>query len=385
MDIDVECVVIGAGVVGLAVAAALSSSGKTVMVLERHGKYGQETSSHNSEVLHASLYYPAGSYKARLCLKGNQILRDWGQRGLVPVKMLGKLVVAGLGEESALDALHARAQSNGVTGLTLLTRAELLAKEPHLSSTQAMFSANTGILDSHALMRYYLFTLSEHGGEVIYHTAVTGIEPLGGAYRVQTQSGDGEEFSITCEIVVNSAGLYADRIAAMTGIDIDAADYRLHFCRGDYFSTRPPLWSKVRHLIYPVPGAHAAGLGVHVTLDFQGRMRLGPDTTWLKPGEPLSLKVDEHKKEAFAASVQQYLPCITAEDLEPELAGMRPKLQKPGGPVRDFVIQEESARGLPGFVNLIGIESPGLTASPAIAEEVLHQLNASNARFPLPR
>lgn len=374
MEIDVDTIVIGAGVVGLATAAALVSRVSSVMVLEKHFKFGQETSSHNSEVLHASLYYPAGSYKSRLCLEGNRLLRQWGQEGRVPVKMLGKLVVASPAEESALENLLVRAQANGVTGLRMLTRAELLALEPQLSSSAAMFSANTGILDSHALMRYYLSVLESQGGQVAYNTQVVALEAFPQGYKVTTRGPDGELFSLNATRVVNSAGLYADQIAAMVGIDIDAAAYRLSFCRGDYFSTRPPLWSRVSHLIYPVPGAHAAGLGIHVTLDFQGRMRLGPDTTWLKAGEPLSLAVDERKRDAFAASVQQYLPCVTAEDLSPELAGMRPKLQRPGGPVRDFVIQEESARGLPGFVNLIGIESPGLTASPAIAQEVVRQL-----------
>lgn len=367
---DVDTLIIGAGVVGLAVAAELAPTLRDVLVVERHFKFGQETSSHNSEVLHASLYYPPGSLKSRLCLEGNRILREWATLHGIPVLLTGKLVVASAEEEGALEQLYTRARANGVEGLTMLSKAALHALEPALSSTAAMLSPHTGILDSHALMRFYLHVLEDAGGSVAYQTRVTGMARISGGYAVETMGPDGVPFTLTAQRVVNAGGLYADQLAAQVGIDVDAAGYRLHFCRGDYFSTHPRCWNLVKHLIYPVPGAHAAGLGIHVSLDLQGRMRLGPDTTWLAPNEPLLLRVDASKREQFAQAAQRYLPAIRAEDLEPELAGMRPKLQAPGGPVRDFVIQEETARGLPGFVNLIGIESPGLTASPAIAREV---------------
>lgn len=373
---DVETVVLGAGVVGLAVAAELSSRGGTVLVVERNTKLGQETSSHNSEVLHAGLYYPTGSLKARLCLEGNERIQALSRERGIPVQMLGKIVVAGPDEIAALDALMARAAANGVVGLRRVSGRELRLLEPSVVAAEAMLSSNTGILDSDALMQYFLVTAEDAGAEFVYRTEVVGLSPIQGGYRVDTRGPDGELFSIEAARVVNAAGLYADRVAAMAGIDIDQAGYRLHFCRGDYFSTRPRCWRLVSRLVYPVPGAHAAGLGIHVTLDMGGRMRLGPDTTYLEPGKPPEYAVNPTSKARFAAAVRRYLPAIEEDDLEPEFAGTRPKLQGPGDPARDFIIAEETQRGLPGLVNLVGIESPGLTASPAIAREVARLLSA---------
>ncbi|MFM7199520.1 MAG: NAD(P)/FAD-dependent oxidoreductase [Myxococcota bacterium] len=366
---DVKILVIGAGVVGLAVAQAVSKQRGPVLILEQHPFIGQETSSHNSEVLHAGLYYPQGSLKAQLCLEGNEILRTLHTRIGLPMKLCGKLVVAQAGEEEALEALMQKAQNNGVEELRWLSSAEIHQREPHIRAAAAFFSPRTGILDSHALMRWYLAQAEEQGAQLVTRTRVTGITRIHGGYEVETDGPDGA-FTITSEAVVNAAGLQADKMAALVGLDIDRLGYRLAYCRGDYYSTQPRCWSWVRHLIYPVPSPHLAGLGIHVTLDLAGRMRLGPDTTWLQDDEPLSYRVDDSKRALFAAAVQRYLPALLPSDLEPELAGIRPKLQRPGTPPRDFVIQEESARGLPGFVNLVGIESPGLTASPAIGRMV---------------
>ena len=373
---DFDTLVIGAGVVGLAIAAELAPSTGSLLVLEQHSRFGQETSSHNSEVLHAGLYYPTGSLKTRLCLSGNQMLQALARDHDIPLKLTGKLVVGDAGDEAALETLMARALANGVEGLKRLSVREIRALEPALSSTCALFSANTGILDSHALMRWYLCRATEHGADLVYDTRVIGLEPIDGGYRIDAEARSGERCTIDARRVINAAGLNADLIAAMAGIDLERAGYRLHRCKGDYFSTHPRCWPWVSHLIYPVPGAHAAGLGIHVTLDLDGRLRLGPDTTWLTPDEASSYAVNADKRGMFAAAVQRYLPALQPSDLEPEFAGIRPKLQSPGGPVRDFVIAEESARGLPGFVNLIGIESPGLPASPAIAREVRRLLEA---------
>jgi L-2-hydroxyglutarate oxidase LhgO len=223
-------------------------------------------------------------------------------------------------------------------------------------------------------MHLYLRDAEAAGACCVYHSQVTGVTRISGGYRLEVVGPDGERSEVDSERVVNAAGLFADRVAALAGIDIDQAGYRLKRCRGDYFSTRPRCWKLVSRLIYPVPVAHTVGLGIHVTLDLAGRLRLGPDTTWIEDDGPLRYAADPGKRAAFLQAVQRYLPGLSAEDLEPEFAGIRPKLQGPGEPTRDFVICEESARGLPGFVNLIGIESPGLTASPAIAREVRRQL-----------
>ncbi len=367
---DIDTTIIGAGVVGLAVAAELAARGVSVIVLERHERFGQETSSHNSEVLHAGLYYPTGSLKARLCLEGNGILRQLAREGALPLKLIGKLVVGNQNETGSLEALLARATDNGVEGIRLLSRQEIRRMEPHLSSTVALFSAHTGILDSHALMRLFLTRALDHGADIAFQTEVIGVEPITGGFRLHTRGGDGSLFSLDSERVVNAAGLGSDQIAAMAGIDVDAAGYRLHPCKGDYFSTSPRCWRLVNHLIYPAPKPKSAGLGIHVTLDLTGRMRLGPDAVYVSHTQIPNARVDPCRKEAFASAVQQYLPAISVDDLEPEFCGIRPKLQGPGEPFRDFVVTDETSRGLPGWVNLIGIESPGLTAAPAIAREV---------------
>lgn len=370
---DTDVVVIGAGVIGLAVASELAKT-RAVIVLERREKPGQETSSHNSEVLHAGLYYPTGSLKATLCVEGNHLIQALGRTGLVTVQRTGKLIVAQKDESDALDALQQKARDNGVEGLTRLTRAELKAKEPHVEAADALFSANTGILDSHALMMHYQTRAEQQGALVVCRTEVVGLEAISGGYRVVTRGLDGEQSHLEAPQVVNAAGLYADRVAECVGLDVDALGWRQRFCRGDYFSLSARYTGMLKHLIYPVPGRHAAGLGIHVTLDLSGRIRLGPDTTWLDPGAAPDYRVDESKRSAFAAAAQRYLPTLLESELAPELAGVRPKLQRPDGPARDFVIEEGSARGYPGLVNLVGIESPGLTASPAIARRVARLL-----------
>ncbi len=367
---DVDTTIIGAGVVGLAIAAELASRGVSTVVLERHARFGQEASSHNSEVLHAGLYYPAGSLKARLCVEGARILRRLGAEGRVPVQLIGKLVAGDRHQREILEALHARASANGVEGLRLLARRDIERLEPNLASTHALLSPGTGILDSHALMRYYLARAASGGGDVAYRTELVGVEPIRGGYRLDTRGPDGSLFRLESARVVNAAGVAAHRVAALAGIDIDAAGYRIHPCKGDYFSTRPACWNLVSRLVYPAPSPGSAGLGIHVTLDMAGRMRLGPDATYVDDREPFALMADPSKRARFAKAVRRYLPGIVEDDLAPEFAGIRPKLQGPGETFRDFVIAEETARGLPGWFNLVGIESPGLTASPAIAREV---------------
>jgi len=362
-----DIAIIGAGVVGLAIAAQVARASRQVYVLEKNQGFGLETSSRHSGVIHAGIYYPQGSLKARLCLAGNRILYELCQRYNIGHKRLGKLIVAANDEESGeLEALLERGRGNGVEDLRLLSRRELKALEPNVAGTAAMLSPSTGIIDSHALMQYFIAKAGEGGAQIAYQSRVVGIEKAAEGYEVRVEDGGGESSFVT-RVLVNSAGLYSDRVAQMAGIDIDGAGYRLHYCKGDYFSLKSRQSTRVNRLIYPVPPSDIAGVGIHITFDLEGRVRLGPDIEYV---DSLDYAIDRRQQKLFCDSVRKLLPAIDYDDLEPEMAGIRPKLQPPGGEIRDFVIRDEADKRLPAFINLIGIESPGLTAAPAIAEYV---------------
>ncbi len=374
-DFSTDVVVIGAGVVGLAVASRLAVDGREVLVLERNDSFGRETSSRNSEVIHAGLQYPPSSLKARLCVPGNRMLYEICTRGGVPHRNTGKLVIAvEEDEEPGLHDLKATAERNGVEGLRVIGRAEIERMEPHLRAPAALYVPSTGIIDAHSLMAFYAQTAREHGAEIVYRTSASAIERASDGYRVEGVDASGETFSLRAGVVINAAGLWADTVAAMTGIDIDAAGYRQHFCKGDYFSIASGRTGRISRLVYPLAatGAEHAGTRIHLTLDLAGRMRLGPDAVWLPDAwrDDPTYRVDASRAELFWRSAQRYLPWLEPTDIAPEGAGVRPRVFGPGEPQRDFIIQHEVERGLPGFVNLIGIESPGLTSSPAIAEHV---------------
>jgi L-2-hydroxyglutarate oxidase LhgO len=363
---DTGVAIIGGGVVGLAVAARLAPRAE-VVILERRARHGQETSSRNSEVIHGGMYYPTGSLKARLCVEGNRRLYELCAARQVPHARVGKIITAMKPEElPALDDLLALGTANGVE-MRRLTAEEARALEPHVPSAGALLSPNTGIVSAHGLMDCLLHLARDAGALLQPRAEVVGLARNGGGdWTVTVRAGDEEE-SLTAERVVNSAGLEADTIAALAGIDLDAAGYRQHYWKGSYFSVRPAKAGVVSRLVYPVPG-HVS-LGVHAVVGLEGRLRFGPDAEYL-PDRALDYRVDESKRAAFAVSVRRLVPEIEDDDLAPDMAGIRPKLQAPGQGVRDFVIAEESARGRPGLVNLLGIDSPGLTSSLAIAEEV---------------
>lgn len=370
MNDAVDALVIGAGIVGLAVAEALARRGRSVVVVERHAGIAREISSRNSQVIHAGLYYPAGSWKARLCVAGREALYARCAREGIPHRRLGKLVVAAeQGEIATLERLRALGTENGAPGLALLGADAVRRRAPDLRAVAALESPATGIVDVHALALAFAAGAERHGATLALAREVIAIEAAASGYRVVAQSASGARESIRAAVVVNAAGLASDQIAALAGIDVDARGLRLRPCKGDYFALAPSAPLHFEQLVYPVPGA--AGLGVHVTLDLGGRVRFGPDATYV---ERLDYAVDAAKAPAFAAAARRYLPALRDAWLTPDQAGIRPKLQGPGEPFRDFVIEEESAAGLPGFVNLIGIESPGLTAAPAIAERVLSLL-----------
>jgi L-2-hydroxyglutarate oxidase LhgO len=367
---EADVLVVGAGVVGLAVAAALARRGRDVVVLERRRGVAQETSSRNSQVIHAGIYYPEGSAKARLCVRGRELLYARCRAHGIPHRALGKVIVATEPAEIAvLEELARRGTRNGAPGLELIDAAALARREPQVRALAALLSPRTGIVDAHALCLSFAAEAEAHGATVALQSELVAAEPLPGGFRVEVRGPDGACASARCAALVNAAGLDADRVAAAAGLDVERAGYRLHPCKGDYFAVAPGAPLRVTGLVYPVHGA--AGLGIHVTVDLAGRLRLGPDATYV---DAIGYAVDAGKAEAFAAAARRYLPDLRTEWLSPDQAGVRPKLAGPGEPFRDFVVAEESARGRPGLVSLVGIESPGLTAAPAIAEEVARLL-----------
>jgi L-2-hydroxyglutarate oxidase LhgO len=352
--------------VGLAVAARLAPRHPDLVILERNARHGQETSSRNSEVIHGGMYYPTGSLKARLCVEGNRQLYAFCGDHDVPHSRVGKIIVAVEEEEMpALGRLLALGTANGVD-MREISAAEAHALEPHVRAVGALLSPNTGIVNAHALMDVLLHQAREAGALLQPRSEVVEMERQPDGYRMAVRSGDSVE-SFTAERVVNAAGLDADLVAARAGIDVDAAGYRQHPCKGSYFSVAGRKAGLVSRLVYPLPG-HVS-LGVHAVIGLEGRLRFGPDAEYL-PDRVQDYRVAEEKRAAFGEAIRRLVPEIQDEDIDPDISGIRPKLQGPGEGFRDFVIAEESARGLPGLVNLIGIDSPGLTSALSIADEV---------------
>ncbi len=362
-----DITIIGAGVIGLGIAAQVARQNREVYVLEKNETFGHEISSRHSGIIHSGIYYPEGSLKAKLCVAGNRTLYELCERFGIGHRRLGKLIVATRDEEAAeLQTLLERGQRNGAEGLRMLSKREMKELEPNAEGVAAILSPSTGIIDSHALMKYFITKARDRGAQIAYQTKVIEIEKIADGYKVTVEDSTGR-FSFTTRLLINCAGLYCDKVAELAGIDIIKAGYQLHFCKGEYFSVGGGKNRLVKRLIFPVPPPKVTGVGIHVTFDLEGRMRLGPSIQYV---DSIDYAVDIQNKQLFYDSVKGFLPFIEYDDLEPEMAGIRPKLQGPGEDIRDFVIREESDKGLPGFVNLIGIESPGLTASPAIAEYV---------------
>ncbi len=373
----VDIVIIGAGVVGLAVAAELSAQqpGRSIVVLEKNEAFGRETSSRNSEVIHAGIYYPSGSLKARLCVEGKELLYHFCEKWDIPHRRCGKLIVANTREEKvSLDALLEKAAANGVTDLEELERAELKRLEPHIRAECALYSPSTGIINSHSLMARLEQNALQNGALPAYCHLVTSVESLnaGSGCRVRFMNPDGTTDAIECNCLINCAGLSADRIAALCGIDTTAAGYTLRLCKGEYFSLPQNRAGLVNRLVYPPPLHELTGLGIHATTTLDGRLRLGPNTIYI---EEEDYSIDSSHATDFYRAVKPFLPFVEEGELEPEMAGIRPKLSGPGEPFRDFIIREESDRGLPFLINLIGIESPGLTSCLSIARLVTNLIN----------
>lgn len=367
---QVECLVIGAGVVGLAAARSLARRGREVVIAEAAGLIGSETSSRNSEVIHAGIYYPAGSLKARLCVDGKQALYAYcAERGIAHNRC-GKLIVAADdGQVPDLQALKARAEANGVTDLEWLDRDQALALEPHLHCVAALLSPSTGIIDSHGLMLALQGEAEDHGAMLALGSPIISGEVRNDGIAIRT--GGEDSLELKARIVVNAAGLQAQTVAARIDGMPAAQIPGTHYAKGNYFvlsGMKPPF----SRLIYPVP--EPGGLGTHVTIDMGGQMRFGPDVEWI---DDIDYQVDPARGDKFYAAVRRYWPALPDGAIQPGYAGIRPKLSPAGGKADDFVIQGPDVHGVTGLINLFGIESPGLTASLAIGETIADLADAS--------
>lgn len=366
---QVECLVVGAGVVGLAVARALARRGREVVIAEATRLIGSETSSRNSEVIHAGIYYPAGSLKARLCVDGKHALYAYCEERGIAYRRCGKLIVATDDSQTAdLEALKEKAAANGVDDLQWLSREQAQALEPELHCIAALLSPSTGIIDSHGLMLAFRGEAEEHGAMLAFGSPVErgAVEKDG----IAIQTGGAEPMRLKARFVVNAAGLSAQTVAGgIDGLRPDSVP-GCHYAKGNYF-VLTGMKSPFQHLIYPVP--EPGGLGTHVTIDLSGQTRFGPDVEWT---DRIDYTVDPARGERFYAAVRRYWPGLPDGAIQPGYAGIRPKLSAGGGKGDDFVIQGPETHGAPGLINLFGIESPGLTASLAIGDYVADIVDA---------
>ena len=371
MNFDYEVAIIGAGAVGLAIGQKLCERFDSVVILERHERFGEETSSRNSEVIHGGIYYPTASLKAKLCTRGRELLYELCAKVSIPHAKTEKIIVAtDEVEEKRVHELYEQALNNGVPGMQLLSKAEVGEREPSVFCTMGLLSPETGIIDAHSLMRYLAAKTKEQGGDLAYGTSLEAAEMLSEGYRLTVTDIENETYDFTARLVINAAGLDCDTVASYFGVDVKEAGYELHYAKGNYFRYSGPDLG-IKRLIYPVPGP--ASLGIHLVIDLGGQYRFGPDIEFLDNREQ-SYDVNKGLRDKFYQSIKKYLPQIEPEQLHEGFAGIRPKLSGPGEVSRDFIITHEEDKGFPGLINLIGIESPGLTSCLAIAEMIDKEL-----------
>mgnify|MGYP000272983591 CR=1 FL=1 len=364
---NVDVVIIGAGVIGLAVAAKLSQQFKDVLVIEKNKSFGEETSSRNSEVIHAGIYYPQASLKAKFCVQGKELLYQYCHERHIPVNRIGKLVVAhGPSEEKVLEKTLMAAKANGVNDLIWLDNSTLKQLEPNLRASAALASPSTGIIDSHVYMQSLLAQAQENNALFVAQTKMLNAHPCQTGFKVTLDS-QGEQLTLQSKYLINCAGLHSEFVAkTIQGLDKSYIE-KLHWCRGHYFSYQGR--SPFKQLIYPIPRDN--GLGIHASLDMAGQLKFGPDTQYI---DKLDYNFPVNLKEKFIEQVSQYFPDIDVDKLQPAYSGIRPKLQGKADGFRDFVIQTAETHKIKGLINLFGIDSPGLTSSLAIANYVAEKL-----------
>jgi len=353
-----DIIIIGAGIVGLSIATALSQKGRSIIVIEKENSFGQHASSRNSEIIHSGIYYKKDSLKAKLCVEGRELLYQFCREHNIPHRQCGKLIVATNDKEVLeLEKLFA----NG----SMLGGEDIKKIEPTIDAIAAIHSPLTGIVDTHQLMKR-LQNIAENRGVIFaYGCEAIGIKRNNDFYGIRVADSDGEELMLHTKTLINSAGLYSEKIAQMVGIDTVKDNYRLYYSKGEYFRVSNTKPGVLNHLIYPTP--EKASLGIHTVMDLGGGLKLGPNAYYT---DKIDYDIDSSNRELFYKSAKWFLPFLELENLTPDMAGIRAKLQAPGEKERDFVISHEDKKGLPGFINLIGIESPGLTASLAIAKHV---------------
>ena len=350
-----DVVVLGAGVIGLAIAERLVNSFKNVLVIEKERKFGQHVSSRNSEVIHSGIYHPISSLKSQLCIKGNSLLYNFFDRYDIPYLNCGKLIVASnIGEENELDRLLLKGLEKKIPGLKLIDSKEALQIEPNVKCTKAIWVPTSGVMDSHKLMQRLEYNFISNNGVVVYDTLVDNILFKNSKFNIKTSQQD----SIETEILINATGLWSDSISSMLGID----DLKLHYCKGEYYKTN--RYKNINCLIYPTPSE--VSLGLHTVVQLNGDVLFGPSAYYV---DKIDYHIDDSNKKDFINSVQRYID-IEANDIRPDFCGIRPKLQGPNMSFKDFYINNEVNYGMKNFINLVGIDSPGLTSSLAIAEYV---------------
>lgn len=366
---ETDIVIIGAGVVGLAIAYELSKNLKQeIIILEKNESFGMETSSRNSEVIHGGMYYPLGSLKAKLCVDGRKLIYDFCEKYNVAFKKIGKYIIASSENEVVrMREILEQGINNGVENFYEVSPEDLKKNNPDISAVGCLFSKESGIIDTHSLMKTLLDISLEQSCTIAYCHEVVAIKKIKGKYEIKIKNNN-EIFTLKSDFVINSAGLHSDKIAEMVGIDIVKENLEQSFCKGRYYRINNRKKYQIQNLIYPIPPANFSGLGIHVTIDMANGIKLGPDTYYISKNE-LNYSVEDVKQKFYDAA-SRYINNLNIDDLSPDQSGIRPKLQKQGEPFRDFYINEESEKGYPKFINLIGIESPGLTSSLAIAKFV---------------
>lgn len=363
----VELTIIGAGVVGLAIASAIAESGKNVVLLEKHNSFGQETSSRNSEVVHASIYYPQDFLKGKLCLQGNEMIYEICKKNKIPVMNNGKLIVATNDKEiEKLPSVLDTAQKNGAKSVRIINEYEINKLEPNVKAKAAIYCPSSGVVDSHKLMQYFESNAINNGADILYSNKVVAIERKSDSYKLSIEVVDGQKYDFETEILINAAGLNSGKISELIGIDISKYNYKINYNKGIYFRVHSGLDRFPKMLIYPVP-FDDGHVGVHTCPDLHGGMRIGPHDYWV---DEINYSVDESFQKFMYDSVKKFLPFLKQEELKPDTSGIHPKIQMQGESMQDFVIRNEADKGFANFINLVGIESPGLTSSPAIAQYV---------------